>query len=131
VAIHEKAQEAHGIDEMMLDDAPTFAEVWVTLEPLLRDCIVIVYNSAFDTRLIEQTAKVHNLTMPRLTTHCMMREYARFHGLVKQGISDLVFVPQKLEAACEHFGKPAGGHNALADAEATRQVLLAMAKEEV
>jgi DNA polymerase-3 subunit epsilon len=130
VAIHEKAQEAHGIDEMMLEDAPTFAEVWVTLEPLLRDSVLVIYNSAFDTVLLSQTAKQYNLTIPRLTTHCLMRQYAAFHGLVKQGINELVFVPQKLEAACEYFGLPVGGHNALADAEATRQVLLAMANAE-
>jgi DNA polymerase-3 subunit epsilon len=131
VQIHEKAQETHGIDIMMLEDAPTFADIWAQLEPLLKHGTLVIYNSAFDVRLLEQSAKQYNLTIPRLTTHCLMRQYAAFHGLVKQGINELVFVPQKLESACEYFGLPAGGHNALADAEATRWVLMAMADEKL
>jgi DNA polymerase III epsilon subunit-like protein len=129
--IHPKAQETHGISIEMLADAPTFPEIWDQLEPLLREGTLVIYNSAFDTLLLEQSARQYGLDMPKMITHCLMRRYAEFHGLVKQGVSDLVFVPQKLEAACEHFGLPAGGHDALADAEASRQVLLAMAKESV
>jgi len=36
---------------------------------------------------------------------------------------------QKLDAACERFGIDIGTHRALTDAQATRQILLSLARE--
>jgi DNA polymerase III epsilon subunit-like protein len=64
--------------------------------------------------------------MPPLITHCLMKQYAQYHGELAVGSKDQ-FRSRKLDQACEAFGITPGGHRALADAEASRQVLLAMA----
>ena len=127
IPISEKAQETHGISEDMLASAPTFGEVWETLQPILAHRTVVIYNSVFDTRLLTQTAHHHELVMPMVRAHCLMRQYALFHGMTKPSTGE--FVNQRLERACEQLGVTLGNaHNALADAEAARRVLVKMAE---
>src|ERR1700719_2386487 len=48
VPISEGAFAVHGIREEQLADAPSFAEVWLTIRELLTGKMVICYNADFD-----------------------------------------------------------------------------------
>lgn len=134
IVIEEEASQVHGItmDMLQMAKAPLFTDIWPQLQVLLSSCELVVYNSAYDVRLLRQTAARYNLEMPSVVSHCLMKQYAAFYGEIRPAAKpDVQYLPKKLEQACEHLSIPAGGHRALADAEAARQVLLAMADSEV
>jgi DNA polymerase-3 subunit epsilon len=129
VPIAKEAQDTHHISEDMLEDAPSFTEVWHIVQQVLRCHKVVIYNSRYDIKMLRQTYAHHGLDFPSedmLDVHCLMRRYAEYHGETYPGGSS--YVSQKLEKACEEFGIEPGGHDALADAEATRQLLIAIAR---
>lgn len=78
------ARQVHGITDDDVRDAPTFAEVAPTLQKILDDREVVVYNADYDVRLMRQSAQA--LRLPRQTWnspprfHCAMGLYAQFHG---------------------------------------------------
>ena len=51
--IPEDAQAIHGITDAMVADAPTFGELLPRLETVLTDRRVVIYNSPFDTGIIQ------------------------------------------------------------------------------
>lgn len=130
--IDPEAAQTHGIGVDMLANAPLFTDVWVELRPLLNESELVIFNSQFDIRLLRQTAARYGFDMPHIVSHCLMKQFAQFYGEIRPAAKpEIQYLPKKLDQACEHFNIPVGGHRALADAEAARQVLLAMAKEEV
>lgn len=80
------AQAVHGITMEDLKHAPTFPEVWAQLEALMTTRPnVIVYNAAFDSRMLMQSRVRHTLpTVPNLAKtvqwHCLMNRYAWVYG---------------------------------------------------
>lgn len=126
----EGAQKVHGLSTDRLNDAPMFPTIWETLRPILETSDLVAYNMAFDARILAQTAHKYGLKMPTLRTHCLMQQYAMYHGeLASAPSKSEMFVAPKLEAACEHFSiELIGAHDALTDARATRDVLVALAR---
>jgi DNA polymerase-3 subunit epsilon len=125
--ISAEAREKHGLDSVTLSFQPDMIEIWPAIYPILRDRPILIYNSMFDLRLLRQTTARYNLEMPEVKAHDVMKVYALYHG-EKTRESDINYAAKKLEVACETFGIQPGTHRALADAEATRQVLIAMAR---
>lgn len=125
----EKAQETHGISIDHLSHAPLFTEIWDELKGILESSDLIAFNMPFDARLLTQTANKYGLAMPMMRTHCLMMQFSLFYGeVVSPPMKPETYKIKSLEDACEHFGiVNIGAHDALADARATRAVLLAMA----
>lgn len=123
--ISPQAANVHGIKKLHLRGAPTFPEVWEKLLPLF-DHPLVVYNLAFDTRLLTQTKNRHGLAgKGGVRGTCLMKAYSRYVGeRSKQG--DIL--RQQLTRACYEFDIPLGGHRALNDAQAARQVMLKLAE---
>lgn len=59
VPVSLEAQIIHGISAEALEDAPTWAEIAPRLRDLLEGRQVVAFNHAFDSRLMQQTAKAH------------------------------------------------------------------------
>ena len=78
-----QVQQIHGIDNDMVRDAPTFSEVW---KYELRDLLqkqrpLIMFNSAFEMRLLSQTAEKQDLFAEKPEkTYCAMLMYAEYRG---------------------------------------------------
>lgn len=123
------AIETHHITPEMLVDAPTFPNLWKVLEPILTHRPVVIYNSAFDVAVLETTASASGLNLPKMQTHCLMWMYATFYGELLPGSSQ--YRNKKLSEACDELLVVPGHHRALADAEAARRVLVAMARAEI
>ena len=114
----------HGLHDRDVRDAPTFAQVWPTLRPLLAGRTLVAYNVAFDARLLRQTATLHGVSFPALAQECAMRRYAAYRAAA--GLPGGRGA-HSLEHACRQHGIPTGGHRAAADCHATLALLRAMA----
>lgn len=103
-----------GIDNAMLQDAPSFTEVVRTLGTLTQDRIVVAHNVRFDMTALEHEFARTGLVFDRPTL-CTERLARRL-------------VPQlphyNLGSLCRYFGIPfTAAHRALSDAEATAALL--------
>jgi len=120
------ATAVHGITDEMVADAPPFSVVYDMLTDVLGDS-VIVYNLDYDFKIINQCARAEGLPEFDLTGGwgCAMLAFSEYDGTIGK-YGSLKW--HKLDFAAETFGIPPGGHRALADAETTRRVILAMAE---
>jgi DNA polymerase-3 subunit epsilon len=115
----------HGLGDHHVRDAPTFAQIWPRLGPILAGRTIIAYNVAFDKRLLAQTATTHGVAMPTLNHECAMRRYVAYRtakGLPGGRGS------YSLEKACRDHGIPIGGHRAASDCCATLALMRVMAR---
>lgn len=116
--IPEAASAVHGISDAMVERAPMAASLWPVIAGIIRDCHLLAYNSEFDGRMMEQT---FGAAAYREWT-CLMNLWMFFHGLKRW---------QRLEIVCHNIGVQVGGHRALGDAKAAREVLRWLARQEV
>jgi DNA polymerase III epsilon subunit-like protein len=114
-----EAMQKHHMTQDILRDQPTFPEVWPQLAPLLARPLV-VYNAAFDIPMLAYQAISYDIRMARPQAHCLMIRYADYS-------MDHYRLGYTLQDACKHFDIEPGVHRALADAQAARKVLLALA----
>jgi DNA polymerase-3 subunit epsilon len=127
-AVPADATKIHGINKTMLVDAPTFPDVWAQLTAYW-DRDIIIFNAGYDIPMLKQTATRYGITLPRLRSHCLMIQYFEYAtGPRRSGYRQENY--HRLDAACQHFNIPMGGHRALPDAQAAREVLLHLAMAE-
>jgi DNA polymerase-3 subunit epsilon len=93
------AYAIHGITKELLNDAPTWVEVWPQVESALQGRVVGIYNAEFDTRMLQQSHRVSGLDwQPPYSDHfCIMKLYAQFYGEWNPSARDYRW--QKLDAA--------------------------------
>jgi DNA polymerase III subunit epsilon len=109
------ASSIHGITDEMVADAPPMELLLPSIERIVRDAHVVIYNAAFDTRFfpdeLRGAAKIS----------CAMHAFSRLFPPPRGGRS---YRWWKLTAAAEHVGYEWDGaaHRALADARAARAV---------
>jgi DNA polymerase III epsilon subunit-like protein len=148
----------HGITNEMVKDAPCIFRVLDRLDQALRGRTVLIYNEAFDTRMLEQSIGNHPCGIAPVPGEpkpielwwrpkkgesladfnarpdhwfCAMRAYAAFYG--EWDTYRRSYRWQSLAAAARQCGitVPADIHRAKADAELTRQIVLFMASQNV
>lgn len=76
------AMRLHGITFQMVQNAPSWQEIWPQVEAILSSKLVGVYNSEFDIRMMRQSHKKYWLSCQIGDEHffCIMKLYARFFG---------------------------------------------------
>ncbi len=114
------AERIHHISNEQVADAPTFADLAPQLRELLAGEDVVIYNAAYDTRLMEQSAAAcgmaYELPIFGGEYHCAMEMYAQWVGDWSDYWGNYRY--QRL---------PGGDHSALGDARACLAVLQRMA----
>ncbi len=122
------ASNVHGIYDKDVQNAPTLDDVYVSLSSTLAGGVVIAYNMDFDWRMLEQTIKVYQLPLFRVSKkHCAMKEYARFRGVKNPRYGDYKW--HKLSDACRQEGLPVeNAHDALGDVQMTLTLIRKMAE---
>jgi DNA polymerase-3 subunit epsilon len=114
------ATAIHHITDAMVADSPTFAAIAPQLRELLAGETVVIYNSAFDVRMMEQSAQACGLTyeIPIFAGEykCAMEEYSQWVGEWSEYHGNYRW--QKL---------PGGDHTALGDARACLAIVKKMA----
>ena len=139
--IDPKAFATHGITwEMLSREGEDFPSVWNQyLRPLFDgDLDVVIFNAAFDLRMLEQTAARYGLVLPREKlagrVHCLMEYFAAMQGTPipagKQHSPEQKYRWYSLTDAATYYDIPQPrSHRALADTQTTLAVLKAMASE--
>jgi DNA polymerase III epsilon subunit-like protein len=122
------ATRVHGISDFDVRAAPCWQEVHPAVHRLLHGRALVIYNAAFDLRLLVQTARVHRCPRPPAeTAFCAMKLYAEWHGAWNDCRGNYRW--QRLGDAARQMGLavPENLHAASADAALTRALLMAMA----
>ena len=63
----------HGITPEMVENAPTFAQIWDTLRTYLDNKIVIAHNAFFDMGVLRSCIWQYHLAKPHFTTACTVQ----------------------------------------------------------
>lgn len=118
VAVEAEAQAVHGIGQVTLADAPSWPEIAETVRSALEGRTVVIFNAAFDTRILRQTGAAHGFQpgwMATLKTECAMMRAAQLYGATnKYGTISLTNATAR--AGIEFQGRV---HSAAGDATTT------------
>lgn len=120
------ASRIHGIYDRDVAHAPSWCDIYDLVMPLLVDRPVVVFNAEYDRRIIQQCCSQFRLNQIDGADgwHCAMKRHAEYVG--EPGRWGRGYRWHKLENAARAFGVAPGGHRALGDAEACRQVVRGM-----
>ena len=127
VPINPEALAIHKISAEALVDAPTWPEVAPTLRKLLEGRKVVAFNSGFDSRLLQQTAKAHDddyWSWKVDDDHCAMALAAKAFGATNR-YGSISLSAAVAEAGIEWQGQ---AHSALGDALTTLALVKAIAR---
>lgn len=129
----------HGITKGMLDraKAPMWGELWPRVATILHPGrTIVVYNAQYDQGIINQVNRAANLAEFAAPWQCAMKAYSEYNGTVntlrrpRHGPAQPGWSWKwwKLGEAASALGiENPGAHRALADAQTTRRLVLAMA----
>ena len=115
----------HHITNEMIKNARRFAEVWVEIEPLLRNRIIVAHNELFDRKHINY--ELAQIGVTPLDEFLCSLKLARFLGLATRKSKSSNGSSGKLEALADRFGfKIESAHRALPDTKALVKVFWKM-----
>ncbi|TFJ93255.1 3'-5' exonuclease [Lentibacillus salicampi] len=105
----------HGITEDDVADAPTFAELWPTLDGYLSHHLAVAHNASFDMSVIRHTLDQFNLTYPEMDYLCTANVSRRVWSRLPN---------HKLNTVASHHGIQFDHHHALEDARVAAKILI-------
>lgn len=110
----------HGITDAMVAAAPTFCEVYPRIVKALKDKRVLIYNSAFDIKILNYCCRLHGLPILKLQkrSECLMEWAAQWGGDWSYYYKDY-----------KYFPLPSGNHRALGDCLAAFELVKLMAAD--
>ena len=115
----------HQITNEMIKNARRFEEVWVEIEPLLRNRIIVAHNEQFDRKHINY--ELAQIGVKPLDGFLCSLKLARFLGLATRKTKTSNGSSGKLEALADRFGfKIESAHRALPDTKALVKVFWKM-----
>lgn len=116
----------HGITNEMVNDAPTFKDIYPKLRDIFCNKTILIYNKDFDYNIIKYCCKINNclFSLLELKSKCVMRAYARFYGEYSNYWGDYKW--QKLSDI-----SGLADHSALGDCLATLEVIELMAQSPI
>ena len=82
ISIPAEVTSIHGIDDLMVEAAPTFPEMYSQIVESLKGKKVLIYNADFDVNILEYCCQLHKLKSLGLgkKSDCLMKWYAQFYG---------------------------------------------------
>ncbi|WP_077324902.1 3'-5' exonuclease [Virgibacillus siamensis] len=105
----------HGITEDDVRDAPTFAELWPTLEAYLSNKMVVAHNASFDMSVIRATLDYFDIIYPTLDYLCTAN--------ISRNVWPQLF-NHKLNTVAAYHGITFEHHHALEDARVAAKILI-------
>lgn len=105
----------HGITAGDVADAPTFAELWPTLDSYLSNHLAVAHNASFDMSVIRHTLDQFNLTYPEMDYLCT----ANISRSVWPELPN-----HKLNTLASRHGIQFEHHHALEDARVAANILI-------
>ncbi len=128
-----EATAVHGIDDAMVSESPTWESVYLWVRHAIDGRRVVIYNEQYDAPIIRRLTHAIGSTAPILDgAQCAMKAYSEFDGTMSHHPRRPGYKWHKLGDAAAALGiENPGAHRALADAETTRRLVLAMAAQPV
>jgi len=109
----------HGLTWDDVQDAPTFAELWPTLQEDIADAdFLAAHNAAFDRSVLDSCCRTHRLPPPSHPFVCTVKLARKVWNVY----------PTKLPDVCRHLKIPLVHHQADSDAEACARIVIAARK---
>lgn len=106
----------HGIQWSDVADKPAFGQLWPALEPVLRGAdFIAAHNASFDRRVLAACCQAAGFPPPPLPFVCTVK-LARDTWSIR---------PTKLSDVCRELSIQLNHHEALSDASACAQIVLA------
>ncbi|MFL5812957.1 MAG: 3'-5' exonuclease [Bdellovibrionia bacterium] len=110
----------HGISWSDVESAPTFKDVWKKIVPLFEGVdFVAAHNASFDSSVLRACCLTSKITAPTLPFACT----------VKLARAAWNIYPTKLPDVARHLGIQLNHHEALSDALACAQIVIAAQSE--
>ena len=104
-----------GISAESVKVAPTFPELWKTIEPYMSDGILTAHNAVFDMGVLKKCLNGYGIEW---------KSTAKYLCTVKIGRACLPEISHKLNEMCEHYGIALNHHQAASDSHACAEILL-------
>ncbi|RLL44931.1 hypothetical protein D8M04_08615 [Oceanobacillus piezotolerans] len=114
-AFHSYNTYIHGIHEQDVMDAPTFTELWPTLQRYFSNNLVVAHNASFDMSVIRHTLDYNKLAYPDMEYLCTVK-------LSQQVWPELE--NHKLDTLAAYHGFELIHHHALEDARLAAQLVI-------
>ena len=111
-----------GISAETVASAPTFAELWPQIEPLMTGGILVAHNAAFDLTVLKKCLAAYKIKW---------RPLARYLCTVRIGRAELPGISHRLNDMCEYYGIPLDHHKADSDSHACAEILLRYMRDHV
>ncbi len=105
----------HGITPEMVENEPTFDQLWDTIKPYVQNKLIVAHNASFDTGALCATLHTYGIEFPTLKYICTVK-------LSQDAYPD--FPSHKLNNLCASLGITFSHHHAAEDAYACACVLL-------
>jgi len=120
ISLPAEVTEIHGITDEDVKDAPTFPEIYPSLAEVMKDKRVLIYNSAFDIKILNYCCNLHGLPILNLKqrSECLMEWAAQWRGDWSNYYKDY-----------KYFPLPDGNHRALGDCTAALKLMKRMAAD--
>ena len=106
----------HGIRWTDVRGAPTFGDLWPSLQPLLHGAeFLAAHNASFDRSVLKACCAAHGIEPPAAAFECTVKIARKTWNLF----------PTKLNNVCDHLRIPLRHHDAGSDAEACARIVVA------
>ena len=104
-----------GISAETVAGAPTFAELWPRIEPLMTGGILVAHNAAFDLTVLKKCLAAYGIRWKPRT---------RYICTVRVGRAELPGISHRLNDMCAYYGIPLDHHKADSDSRACAEILI-------
>ena len=104
-----------GIDQRTVAHAPTFPQLWATIEPLMSSGILAAHNAVFDLGVLKKCLRDYGIPWKSAAKYCCTVQMGR---RLVPGIS------HSLNVMCDHYGIALDHHQADSDSHACAELLL-------
>ena len=104
-----------GITPEAVKDAPTFAQLWPQIEPIMSSGLLIAHNAIFDTGVLKQCFRAYGIEW---------RPYFHYACTVQMGRKLLPGMRHGLNDLCNYYHIELDHHNAASDSHGCAEILL-------
>ena len=111
-----------GIDDAKVADAPTFAELWPQIEPIMSGGILVAHNAQFDLTVLRKCLADYGIEW---------RPLVRYLCTVRIGRAELPKISHKLNDMCKYYGIALDHHKADSDSHACAEILIRYMRDHV
>ncbi|MFD1065805.1 3'-5' exonuclease [Oceanobacillus locisalsi] len=105
----------HGIQEEDVQDAPTFEDLWPSLQERLEGHVIVAHNASFDMSVLRQSLLKYDLRNPDFTSLCTVKISQRVWPYLDN---------HRLHTVANYHDIPLIHHHALEDAKTSALILM-------